>query len=155
MARPRLHVDEQAIVRAYADGTSVNRLAYEHGVDRYVIRRVLNDQAGNIIQFPHRGDDDVPPGHLTSSDLLDRAGISYRQLDYWTRAGILNPTNGGDPGSGRRRFYPTTELTIACLMRDLLEAGLNPRAAHTLARELADHGTATLAGIRIDLPQDL
>ena len=41
--RPRLKVDEAAIITAYQQGIPILRLAEQHGVDRYVIRRVLDD----------------------------------------------------------------------------------------------------------------
>lgn len=155
MGRPRLEVDENAITTAYAAGASINALANTHGVDRQVIRRVLREEGDNVLQFPTRDGIHVPPGHITSAEVLDRAGVTYRQLDYWTRAGMLHPTNGDQPGTGNPRFYPTSEIPIACLMRDLLAAGLTPRAAHRAARDLVDHGHTLLAGIRIDLPEDL
>lgn len=96
------------------------------------------------------------PGTITGPDLAHRAGISYRQLDYWTRTGLLHeiprPVNAG---SGYPRSFPLTELAVASLMADLLEAGLTPRVAHDRARELLEHGHTLLAGIRIELPQDL
>jgi hypothetical protein len=151
LGRPRLDVDEDAITTAYANGATILGLATKHGVDRTVIRRVLREADGNVIQLRPNAFD-VPPGHVTSHELLDRAGITYRQLDVWTRAGLLNPSNGNEPGTGRPRFYPTTELTVACLMAQLLRAGLNPRVAHRIARDLSETGTSDLAGIRIDLP---
>lgn len=53
MARPRLDVDETAITQAYADGATISGLAFAHGVDRYVIRRVLDDH--DISRIEHRG----------------------------------------------------------------------------------------------------
>lgn len=41
--RPRKSVNEQAIVDGYTDGGTIAGLAREHGVDRYVIRRVLDE----------------------------------------------------------------------------------------------------------------
>jgi hypothetical protein len=41
--RPRLKVDEPAIIEEYQQGVPILRLAQRHGVDRYVIRRVLDE----------------------------------------------------------------------------------------------------------------
>jgi hypothetical protein len=43
VSRPRLKVDEEAIIRDYQQGMPILRLAAQHNVDRYVIRRVLDD----------------------------------------------------------------------------------------------------------------
>lgn len=40
--RPQLDVDELAVLWAYDVGVPINYLASTHGVDRYVIRRVLD-----------------------------------------------------------------------------------------------------------------
>ena len=34
-------------------------------------------------------------------------GITYRQLDYWTRTGLVRPSLGDATGSGSRREYST------------------------------------------------
>lgn len=41
--RPRLELDELAVTWAYELGVTENQLAQAHGVDRYVVRRVLRD----------------------------------------------------------------------------------------------------------------
>lgn len=97
----------------------------------------------------------VPDGHVTSSELITRAGITYRQLDYWVRTGLLIPANGIDPGSGFPRHFAAHELVVACLVKRLLDAGLSPRAAFDHARALADTGTTRIAGIAVHLPEDL
>ena len=159
MGRPRLAVDETAIVHAYTRGGTVLALARQHGVDRTVIRRVLDDhdveRGGRVLTLSsnHPGKD-LPPGYIAGPDLAQRAGITYRQLDYWCRTGYLHPLDP-TPGSGRLRAFPVAELALATVVRRLLDAGLQPRQAFALAGDLLEHGHTTLAGMRIDLPQDL
>lgn len=105
-----------------------------------------------VIDFPKLLQ--IPDGHIGGPDLAHAAGITYRQLDYWTRTGVLTCV-GGDPGSGYLRAYPVAEVAFARLLKQLLDGGMNLRPAVDLARALLEHGTAVLAGIRIDLPQDL
>jgi len=108
-----------------------------------------------VLHLPNRLHE-IPTGHLTGPDLAARADISYRQLDHWTRTGRLTPASRHpDHGSGYPRHYPPDQVTLACLMARLTHAGLAVDPAHTIARQLLDHGHARLAGIRIDLPQDL
>lgn len=163
LGRPRLDVDEHAITSAYANGATILGLAQTHGVDRTVIRRVLDDHQierrsttdATVLTLPsHHPDQDVPDGYVTGADLVDLAGITYRQLDYWCRTGYLHPVDA-TPGSGHLRLFPTVELALAGLVRRLLADGMQPRQAFDLARELLEHGHAQLGGIRIDLPQDL
>lgn len=69
---------------------------------------------------------------ITQRDVTD-TGMTYRQLDYWTRQGYLhcdNPT----PGSGTRRTWPAEQLAVASVMAVLVAAGLTVEAAHHAAR---------------------
>ena len=72
----------------------------------------------------------------SSRELCDRARITYRQLDYWTRRGILTPdwTSQGerkpDPdsdstGSGIRRVWPESETVKAVEMARMLDDGIS------------------------------
>ena len=70
-------------------------------------------------------------------DLLHAAGISYRQLDYWTRRGFLCPEQT-EPGSGRSRRWSLAELDVAERMAALVSAGLTPEAAVRAARRGAE-----------------
>lgn len=106
-----------------------------------------------VVEFPDRLHQ-IPPGHIGGPDLATASGVTYRQLDYWSRTGILRCINGG-PGSGYVRAYPESEVAFARLLKQLLDGGVVLRPAVALARELLEHGHAEIAGIRIDLPQDL
>lgn len=61
------------------------------------------------------------------------AGLSYRQLDHWTRVGYLRPSHPGR-GSGSVRAFPRSELAVARVMLRLTAAGVTPDAAHRVAR---------------------
>jgi WhiB family transcriptional regulator, redox-sensing transcriptional regulator len=74
-----------------------------------------------------------PDDHLTAPQLADEAGITYRMLDFWTRAGYLH-AEGGD-GSGHVRTYPPEEVAVARRMAGLVSAGLRPAAAELIARD--------------------
>lgn len=106
----------------------------------------------SVLQFPNAKT--VPDGHLSGPDLCHLAGITYRQLDFWTRSGYLHPVTPS-PGSGYIRAYPPTDITRARLVARLLTAGFTARPAFDVADQLLEAGHALVAGIRIDLPQDL
>jgi MerR HTH family regulatory protein len=61
------------------------------------------------------------------------AGITYRQLDHWTKRGYLHAENPS-PGSGRKRRWSEGEKQVAALMLRLISAGLTVEAASAVAR---------------------
>jgi DNA-binding transcriptional MerR regulator len=66
-------------------------------------------------------------------------GVTYRQLDYWTRIGYLFPANP-TPGSGHRRQWSEPELAIARRIGELRLEGYELPAAARVARKEASDG---------------
>jgi DNA-binding transcriptional MerR regulator len=52
-------------------------------------------------------------------------GISYRQLDYWARTGLVTPTVRAADGSGTHRLYGFTDLVELKIIKSLLDAGVS------------------------------
>lgn len=52
------------------------------------------------------------------------AGITYRQLDYWARAGILKPSIRDSAGSGTKRLYSSADIKKARATGRLLHLGI-------------------------------
>ena len=50
-------------------------------------------------------------------------GITYRQLDYWTRTGLLTPTIQEASGSGTQRLYSFNDLLQLKVIKSLTDAG--------------------------------
>jgi DNA-binding transcriptional MerR regulator len=50
-------------------------------------------------------------------------GITYRQLDYWTRTGLVAPTLQGARGSGTQRLYSFNDLLQLKVIKSLTDAG--------------------------------
>lgn len=75
--------------------------------------------------------------NMTSAELIELTGITYRQLDYWTTQGYLH-ADANNPGSGNCRNYDGDEVAIAWLMAELVRAGMRPAPAADLAREELD-----------------
>ena len=66
------------------------------------------------------------------------AGITYRQLDYWARTGLVEPTVRGAAGSGTQRLYGFRDILVLKVVKRLLDTGVslqNIRAAVELLRE--------------------
>src|SRR5665213_222015 len=52
-------------------------------------------------------------------------GISYRQLDYWARTGLLRPSLEEAKGSGTQRLYSYEDVVELKVIKQLLDAGIN------------------------------
>src|ERR1700761_52845 len=68
-------------------------------------------------------------------------GITYRQLDYWARTGLLRPSLADAQGSGSQRLYSYSDVLELKVIKQLLDAGLNlqkARKAITVLREGGD-----------------
>lgn len=56
-------------------------------------------------------------------------GITYRQLDYWARTGLLCPSLASARGSGTQRLYSYHDVVELKVIKQLLDAGINLRQA--------------------------
>jgi DNA-binding transcriptional MerR regulator len=56
-------------------------------------------------------------------------GITYRQLDYWARTGLLHPSISEAKGSGSQRVYSYTDLVQLKVIKRLLDSGVSLQAA--------------------------
>jgi DNA-binding transcriptional MerR regulator len=52
-------------------------------------------------------------------------GISYRQLDYWARTGLVTPSVREAGGSGTQRLYSFQDLVQLKVIRKLIDAGIS------------------------------
>ncbi|MGH2635143.1 MAG: MerR family transcriptional regulator [Actinomycetota bacterium] len=52
-------------------------------------------------------------------------GISYRQLDYWARTGLVRPSVQDAQGSGTQRLYSFQDLAMLKVIKRLLDSGVN------------------------------
>jgi len=53
------------------------------------------------------------------------AGISYRQLDYWARTGLVKPSVKDASGSGSQRQYSFGDIVQLKVIKKLLDAGVS------------------------------
>jgi len=56
-------------------------------------------------------------------------GITYRQLDYWARTGLLRPSIADARGSGTQRRYSYTDVVELKVIKQLLDAGISLQRA--------------------------
>lgn len=77
------------------------------------------------------------------------AGITYRQLDYWARTGLVVPEVRGAEGSGTQRLYSFRDILMLKVVKRLLDAGISLQQIriaidHLRARGVEDLSTVTL-----------
>ncbi|WP_236239019.1 MerR family transcriptional regulator [Streptomyces sp. CC228A] len=77
------------------------------------------------------------------------AGITYRQLDYWARTGLVEPSVRPAYGSGTQRLYSFRDVVVLKIVKRFLDTGValqNIRAAvqHLRGRGLRDLERMTL-----------
>ena len=61
----------------------------------------------------------------------DVVGITYRQLDYWARTGLISPSIASAAGSGSRRLYSYRDLLELRVVKSMLDAGIKLEAVRT------------------------
>jgi DNA-binding transcriptional MerR regulator len=80
---------------------------------------------------------------------MHAAGISYRQLDYWARTGLVEPSIRPAAGSGSQRLYSFRDLVVLRVVKSLLEAGVSLQNIRKAIDTLRAHGVDDLAGITL------
>lgn len=73
------------------------------------------------------------------------AGISYRQLDYWARTELVEPTVRGAAGSGSQRLYGFRDILVLKLVKRLLDTGISLQQIRTAVNQLRESGVNDLA----------
>lgn len=66
-------------------------------------------------------------------------GISYRQLDYWTRTGLVAPSIQPAQGSGTQRLYSFNDLLQLKLIKSLTDAGASLQKVRQAIEYVKDH----------------
>jgi hypothetical protein len=83
---------------------------------------------------------------VTTTQLAERAGVTYRQVDYWTRHGYLTPLPG-HTGQGYPRAYPVDQIVKARIMGSLAKLfAYNHDGAARIAEEIMTSGSAQVGG---------
>lgn len=70
--------------------------------------------------------DPTDPGNLTSRDVADLVGVTYRQLDYWCRVGLLGDELAHPGGPGSRRAWSPEVIGRLRLLVALRATGIDP-----------------------------
>ncbi|GGP47734.1 putative HTH-type transcriptional regulator [Streptomyces abikoensis] len=73
------------------------------------------------------------------------AGITYRQLDYWARTGLVEPSVRPAYGSGSQRLYNFRDVVVLKIVKRLLDTGVSLQNIRTAVQHLRSRGMADLA----------
>ncbi len=86
------------------------------------------------------GDGDGPALGYRGPQVCSIVGITYRQLDYWARTGLLHPSITQAKGSGSQRVYSYSDLLQLKVIKRLLDAGVSLQAARRAIECLRSSG---------------
>ena len=77
------------------------------------------------------------------------AAITYRQLDYWARTGLVEPTVRTAGGSGTQRLYSFRDVLLLKVIKKLLDAGVSLQQIRTAVHHLRKRGTDDLTQVTL------
>src|SRR5215212_12027404 len=77
------------------------------------------------------------------------AGITYRQLDYWARTGLVEPTVRSATGSGTQRLYSFKDILLLKIIKRLLDAGVSLQQIRIAIDHLRARGTDDLTQVTL------
>lgn len=77
------------------------------------------------------------------------AGITYRQLDYWARTGLVRPSIRGAKGSGSQRLYSFKDILVLKIVKGLLDTGISLQNIRLAVDKLRDRGVSDIAEITL------
>ncbi|NUR08868.1 MAG: MerR family transcriptional regulator [Nocardioidaceae bacterium] len=127
----------------------VNDKSAENAVDGTAVQdaTAAADEQGLLF------DDDVSP---LPSDIgyrgptaCNAAGITYRQLDYWARTGLVEPSVRGATGSGTQRLYSFRDILLLKVIKRLLDTGISLQQIRTAVQHLRTRGTDDLTRVTL------
>jgi hypothetical protein len=92
-------------------------------------------------------------------EVCKAVGISYRQLDYWARTGLVTPSIREAGGSGTQRLYSFQDMLVLRVIKKLLDAGVGLQQIRKAVEYLREskqplHSTTLMSdGNRIYTPE--
>ncbi len=77
------------------------------------------------------------------------AGITYRQLDYWARTGLLEPSVRSAYPAGAQRLYSFRDILLLKIVKRLLDAGVSLQNIRVAVTHLQSADQAGLTGLTL------
>jgi DNA-binding transcriptional MerR regulator len=98
-------------------------------------------------------DDDLPTLDVSAGYrgpiAAKAAGITYRQLDYWARTGLVEPSVRSAAGSGTQRLYSFRDILVLQVVKRLLDTGVSLQQIRVAVDVLRRRGVEDLAQITL------
>ncbi|MCH4208561.1 MerR family transcriptional regulator [Bifidobacterium sp.] len=128
------------------EATGANALKLHVRLEDRVDVTAENAVQGELFAF----DDDEPITRGYRGTVASKvAGITYRQLDYWARKQIVEPSITPSHGSGSRRLYSFKDVVILAVSKRLLDAGVNLQNVTAAIGFLSGLGVAEIGRVTI------
>jgi DNA-binding transcriptional MerR regulator len=105
--------------------------------------------AVNQPQDPQRPEVDEGTVGYRGVTACHAVAISYRQLDYWARTGLVVPSIRDASGSGTQRLYSFRDMVVLKVVKRLLDAGVSLQNIRKAIDALRSRGAEDLAGITL------
>lgn len=77
------------------------------------------------------------------------AGVTYRQLDYWARTGLVTPSVRGAKGSGSQRLYAFRDILLLKVIKRLIDAGISLQQIRKAIDHLRARGVEDLTSVTL------
>ena len=100
-------------------------------------------------QDPHHSEVDDGQVGYRGVTACHAVSISYRQLDYWARTGLVVPSIRDASGSGTQRLYSFRDMVVLKVVKRLLDAGVSLQNIRKAIDALRSRGAEDLAGITL------
>lgn len=78
-----------------------------------------------------QGQHQEPEAGYRAPQVCNVVGITYRQLDYWARTGLIRPSIQSASGSGSQRLYSFGDIVQLKVVKRLLDAGMSLKKIRT------------------------
>ena len=91
----------------------------------------------------------VPAVGYRGPQVCQIAGITYRQLDYWTRTDLIHPSVAEATGSGSQRLYGFRDLVLIKIIKGLLDTGISLQNVRKALVQLDQLDATELSGITL------
>ncbi len=89
----------------------------------------------------------------TTKQVCTALGITYRQLEYWCRAGYVPSANYEEMRRGATRLFTEKEARVAFVVARLVQTGMRLEVASKCLKGIISRGRATVGEVevRVDL----
>ena len=77
------------------------------------------------------------------------AGITYRQLDYWARTGLVVPSIRNAEGSGTQRLYSFRDILLLRVVKRFLDVGISLQQIRAAILHLRERGVEDLTSVTL------